>query len=31
MRIMKKMVLLVLTTGLAFAAHAAEKVTIQLK
>ena len=31
MRIMKKMVLLVLTTGLAFAAHAADKVTIQLK
>ncbi|SVA05433.1 uncharacterized protein METZ01_LOCUS58287 [marine metagenome] len=28
---MKKMVLLVLTTGLAFAAHAADKVTIQLK
>ena len=31
MRIMKKMVLLVLTAGLAFAAHAADKVTIQLK
>ncbi len=31
MRIMKKMMLLVLTTGLAFAAHAADKVTIQLK
>ena len=31
MRIMKKMVLLVLTSGLAFAAHAADKVTIQLK
>jgi len=31
MRIMKKMVLLMLTTGLAFAAHAADKVTIQLK
>ena len=31
MRIMKKMVLLVLTTGLAFAAQAADKVTIQLK
>ena len=31
MRIMKKMVLLLLTTGLAFAAHAADKVTIQLK
>ena len=31
MRIMKKMVLLVLTTGVAFAAHAADKVTIQLK
>ena len=31
MSIMKKMVLLVLTTGLAFAAHAADKVTIQLK
>ena len=31
MRIMKKMLLLVLTTGLAFAAHAADKVTIQLK
>jgi len=31
MRIMKKMVLLVLITGLAFAAHAADKVTIQLK
>ena len=31
MRIMNKMVLLVLTTGLAFAAHAADKVTIQLK
>ena len=31
MRIMKIMVLLVLTAGLAFAAHAADKVTIQLK
>ena len=31
MRIMKKMVLVMLTTGLAFAAHAADKVTIQLK
>ena len=31
MRIMKKMMLLVLTTGLAFAAYAADKVTIQLK
>ena len=31
MSIMKKMVLLVLPTGLAFAAHAADKVTIQLK
>ena len=31
MRIMKKMVLLILTAGLAFAAHAADKVTIQLK
>ena len=31
MRIMKKMVLLVLTAWLAFAAHAADKVTIQLK
>ena len=31
MRIMKKMVLVMLTAGLAFAAHAADKVTIQLK
>ena len=31
MSIMKKMVLLMLTAGLAFAAHAADKVTIQLK
>ena len=31
MRIMKKMVLVMLTSGLAFAAHAADKVTIQLK
>ena len=31
MRIMKKMVLIMLTAGLAFAAHAADKVTIQLK
>ena len=31
MRIMKKMVLVILTAGLAFAAHAADKVTIQLK
>ena len=31
MSIMKKMVLVMLTTGLAFAAHAADKVTIQLK
>ena len=31
MRIMKKMVLVILTGGLAFAAHAADKVTIQLK
>ena len=31
MRIIKKLVLLVLTTGMAFAAHAADKVTIQLK
>ncbi len=31
MRIVKKMVLVMLTAGLAFAAHAADKVTIQLK
>ena len=31
MRIMKKMVMVMLTAGLAFAAHAADKVTIQLK
>ena len=31
MRKMKKMVLVILTAGLAFAAHAADKVTIQLK
>ena len=31
MSIMKKMVLVMLTAGLAFAAHAADKVTIQLK
>ena len=31
MKIMKKMVLVMLTAGLAFAAHAADKVTIQLK
>ena len=31
MRIMKKMVLVMLTAGLAFVAHAADKVTIQLK
>ena len=31
MRIMKKLVLVTLTAGLAFAAHAADKVTIQLK
>ena len=31
MRIMKKMVLVILTAALAFAAHAADKVTIQLK
>ena len=31
MSIMKKMVLVILTAGLAFAAHAADKVTIQLK
>ena len=31
MRIIKKMVLVMLTAGLAFAAHAADKVTIQLK
>ena len=31
MRIMKKMVLVMLTAGLAFAAHAGDKVTIQLK
>ena len=31
MSIMKKMVLVMLTSGLAFAAHAADKVTIQLK
>ena len=31
MRIMKKMVLVILTAGLAVAAHAADKVTIQLK
>ena len=31
MRIMKKLVLIMLTAGLAFAAHAADKVTIQLK
>ena len=31
MRIMKKMVLVLLTAGLAFVAHAADKVTIQLK
>ena len=31
MRIMKEMVLVMLTAGLAFAAHAADKVTIQLK
>ena len=31
MSIMKKMMLVILTSGLAFAAHAADKVTIQLK
>ena len=31
MRIMKKMVIVMLTAGLAFAAHAGDKVTIQLK
>ena len=31
MKIMKKMVLVMLTAGLAFAAHAADRVTIQLK
>ena len=31
MKIMKKMVLVILTAGLGFAAHAADKVTIQLK
>ena len=31
MKIMKKIVLVILTAGLGFAAHAADKVTIQLK
>ena len=31
MKIMKKMLLVILTAGLGFAAHAADKVTIQLK
>ena len=31
MKVMKKMVLVILTAGLGFAAHAADKVTIQLK